>query len=1153
MKRILALLLCFLLCVSLIPAASAEDPDEIFILEDEIPADEDGLIVLVDPEQDPPAEPAALTPPASGTCGEDLTWNLTAGGSLMISGTGDMYDYTYERAPWMDYESAASSGFHIQNISIDDGVTGVGNYAFDGLSHVTALALGSTIVRIGIAAFRGLGISTLTLPDGLVRIKMAAFEDCRSLFAVMIPASVTDIGSEAFAGCSVLSHFSVDADNTLYCAYDDVLFSKDRKFLVAFPEGKGNGAPGEGARDYAIPEGVTVIEGGAFRDNTSLCDISFPTGLREIGNNAFTGCSKLESVFLPDSVDWMGGYVFEGCVKLNYVKLSDNLTNLPRGLFKNCGNLSSAMLPDNLTTICYGAFEGCSALKNIYIPGQVQTIEVCAFKDTGLTRAELPDSVQNVMTQAFMGCRDLEYVIFGSGLEELGDWVVSDCSRLSRVYFKGDAPTFADLTFEGMALRTDPAYPMVLTAYYPADNSSWTAAVRQNYGGQITWKPFEGGLFIINQPQSATAEIGSTQYLSVRVRCVSEVVYQWQYKASGSTWKNVDFGTQEAPNFRFTVTSSMNNWGFRCVMTSGGTTLTSDAAWLTVDQTGAISLIREPADQTVAEGKTATFTTEAEGENLIYEWQYNTDPTDPSWRKCTGSGADTPELPVVGKTYRDGYQYRCRIYNAADTVYTRAAVLTVLAKPAITTQPKSVSAYEGDSAKFTVKASGSGLSYQWQYRTSSSGSWKNSTGADAKTKSLTVAAASFRSGYQYRCKVTNAAGTATSNAATLTVKAKVKPIIKTQPESTMHYPGFTAVFSVTATGGGLSYQWQFMNPSTGKWANCSDASATTSRLSVEVKTYRNGFQYRCKVSNEAGTTTSAAATLTVMEMEKPTIAQQPASANVEIGQLATFMVVASGINMSYQWYYRAKPENDWAKCTDGTGSILHVVGVAYRNGYQYRCAVKNAGGTTYTKTVTLTVNPIPKPVITQQPVSVTVSAGSEANFFVEASGKSPLEYQWYYRAKPENDWAKCSNGRWPKLNLEAKGYRNGYQYYCAVTNEGGTTKSNVVTLTVTGFVKPVILEQPKDVTASAGSQAFFSVTVSSPLLESYQWYYRANPSNAWAKCTNGTSAWLTVEAKNYRNGYQYRCAVTNEAGTTYSDYATLTVTSADRLGLTLRP
>ena len=190
-------------------------------------------------------------------------------------------------------------------------------------------------------------------------------------------------------------------------------------------------------------------------------------------------------------------------------------------------------------------------------------------------------------------------------------------------------------------------------------------------------------------------------------------------------------------------------------------------------------------------------------------------------------------------------------------MYSNAATLTVAAKPVITTQPKDQTAAVGATATFTIAATGA-ESYQWQFRSSSSATWSNSSAASAKTASFSVTAESYRNGYQYRCKVTNAAGAVYSDAATLTVLSK--PTITAQPQDQTAAAGETVQFTVAAEGA-VSYQWQFKKPTDETWSNCSNGTGAT--LSVEAKAYRNGYRYRCRVTNAAGTTVSEAATLTV--------------------------------------------------------------------------------------------------------------------------------------------------------------------------------------------------------------------------------------------------------------------------------------------------
>ena len=272
-------------------------------------------------------------------------------------------------------------------------------------------------------------------------------------------------------------------------------------------------------------------------------------------------------------------------------------------------------------------------------------------------------------------------------------------------------------------------------------------------------------------------------------------------------------------------------------------------------------------------------------------------------------------------------------------------------KPTITTQPASVKAYVGTTAKFTVQADGA-TGYQWYYRTSSSGTWSKSSTTGATTATLSVKAETKRSGYQYRCKLTNSAGYVYTSAATLTVSEK--PVITTQPASKTVSAGSTAKFTVKADGA-ESYQWYYRKTADASWAKTSMTGATTATLSVSATTARNGYQYKCAVKNAKGTTYSSIATMTVTDA-KPTITTQPLSYTAGAGATIYFKIKASGAE-SYQWQYRTSSSDTWktSSLTGSKSATLTVKATEARRGYQYRCKTSNAAGTTYSKAATLTV------------------------------------------------------------------------------------------------------------------------------------------------------------------------------------------------------
>src|SRR5204862_103049 len=229
--------------------------------------------------------------------------------------------------------------------------------------------------------------------------------------------------------------------------------------------------------------------------------------------------------------------------------------------------------------------------------------------------------------------------------------------------------------------------------------------------------------------------------------------------------------------------------------------VTSRAAALTVNAAPvAPTITTQPASQTVTAGQRATFTVTATGTApLSYQWQKN----GPESVGATAASYTTPATT----TSDSGAQFTVVVSNAVGSVTSNAAALTVnaaLVAPTITTQPASQTVSAGQTATFTVTATGTApLSYQWQRNGTAIG---GATAASYTTPATTAS----DSGAQFTVVVSNAVGSVTSNAAALAVNAApLAPTITTQPASQAVTAGQTATFTVTATGTApLSYQWQ---------------------------------------------------------------------------------------------------------------------------------------------------------------------------------------------------------------------------------------------------------------------------------------------------------------------------------------------------------
>lgn len=196
---------------------------------------------------------------ASGYCGGEgdgtnLSWTLDSNGVLTISGTGTMKDfgYTYTgngyetvSAPWMSHEE------NIRKIIIEDGVSSIGEYAFNGLRYIENLILSGSVKKIGTEAFRDCFIGgDFVIPEGVESIERWAFA-WNNFTSVSLPSTLKYIDSDAFYICSSLERYEVSEQNEYYSSVDGLLCTKDKTKLISFPEKKDD--------TYELPDCITEI------------------------------------------------------------------------------------------------------------------------------------------------------------------------------------------------------------------------------------------------------------------------------------------------------------------------------------------------------------------------------------------------------------------------------------------------------------------------------------------------------------------------------------------------------------------------------------------------------------------------------------------------------------------------------------------------------------------------------------------------------------------------------------------------------------------------------------------------------------------------------------------------------------------------------
>ncbi len=179
-----------------------------------------------------------------------------------------------------------------------------------------------------------------------------------------------------------------------------------------------------------------------------------------------------------------------------------------------------------------------------------------------------------------------------------------------------------------------------------------------------------------------------------------------------------------------------------------------------------------------------------------------------------------------------------------------------------------------------------------------------------------------------------------------------------------------------------------------------------------------------------------------------------------------------------------------------------------------------------------------EPFIVTQPKNRTVAADSTVKFSVKADGEK-LTYRWYVRKKGESGWTRISGATGEVLSFTAGKSMNGSLYRCEVSAEGGSTVTDAARLTVVSA--PRIVTQPLSVCVREGKTVTFKVKAVGGGLK-YQWYCQKPEDGRWQEITNSVQASFTVTAKMARNGYKYKCLVSNKAGSVWSKPVKLTVT-----------
>ena len=407
------------------------------------------------------AEAAAET--ANGRCGNGLTWELDSYGNLIITGTGDMWDYLADsQIPW---------GREVKSVSIGDGVTSGGDCAFYEGLELAEVSLPSTIKRIGFAAFWScVALTEIDIPDGATEIGNAAFSECVSLASISVPDSVTTVGSGAFVNTAYYCDCSSNwEDGMLYMG----------KCLISADCYDVGGV-------CVIKDGTVGIATDAFSFCRELTGVSIPKSVRVIGESVFGYCTALTDVTIPRGVTEIKHGLFLGCAALKEVDIPDGVTSIGYIAFCDCPSLERVRIPASVTGIRDDAFHGCPGLTlEVYegsfaqrfaeeqgVPYRLLTSGPCG---DGLTW-EFADGDKLALVISGEGAmydfgangapwgNGIKSVTFGDGAETIGDYAFAFCSGLSELTLPGSVVSVGYRAFIGCGGLTDVIVPEGVTS-----------------------------------------------------------------------------------------------------------------------------------------------------------------------------------------------------------------------------------------------------------------------------------------------------------------------------------------------------------------------------------------------------------------------------------------------------------------------------------------------------------------------------------------------------------------------------------------------------------------------------------------------------------------------------------------------------------------
>ncbi|TAE90462.1 MAG: hypothetical protein EAY81_00765, partial [Bacteroidetes bacterium] len=525
-----------------------------------------------------------------------------------------------------------------------------------------------------------------------------------------------------------------------------------------------------------------------------------------------------------------------------------------------------------------------------------------------------------------------------------------------------------------------------------------------------------------------------------------------------------------------------------------------------------------------------TIGVNASGSNLFYEWYKN------GVKLVNGanvSGVTTNQITFINVQSSDSGYYYVRIHNGCNYENSDSSRLMLNNIPAITTEPMSQSSCVGGSVALSVGSSGLGLTYQWQKNGVNVSNGGNISGATSST--LTVTSLSNADTMMYRCIVTNACGSDTSNEAKISLGASLQ--ILQQPISRSVCENGSVVLHVLTNDPAANFTWQRNNTNIG--------SASNDSLTLSLFNQSLTGNYRVIINSACGVDTSNNATLTLLTL--PLITTQPKAIVGLCGSSPiNLSVAATGSGLSYQWQ---KGGVDIA----GELSATYIKNnPTITDTGSYQVIVRGACGSPLISSVSRVSISQPVSITTQPIPSLAICTGNSSyvNLSIAATG-SILGYQWYKNGNPINNQTNVTGATGNNLQF-LNSILGAGNYTCKVFGACDTVTSNA---TVFGYKQPPVFLSPlESKNVCSGGNVSFKINTTNAT--SFAWFINGNvqlfdvPNKVQGATTDSLTAIGITAADIGGKVATIRVEVSNGCAnqTFLSDAATLTIVDGISIG-----